>query len=79
MSEREWQLPDGSLVKDPNEMARAWQKLYQPFEKILDMKVNGFNPTVLFVKNKRQCLDIPAWALIAIAEYLDMEKVNAIR
>jgi len=55
-------LPDGNPSYNPDEFAREWQKLIDPLEKGLSIRVSGFDPGFSVEDiNSNNTSQIPMW------------------
>jgi len=69
----EWfRLPDGESTRNVDEMIKAWQDIYVPICKGLNVSVVGFDPGILFKDNENnKCFDIPVSLAIRIRDLVN--------
>jgi hypothetical protein len=73
---RYYSLPDyDSVTDDLDVYTKAWQQMAAPIERNLGLKLNGFDPTFVFLKGNPQTdnvatVNLPVWFVRDLSEAL---------
>ncbi len=50
--EKYYRLPSGATVTNQNTYLEAWHNIIDPFEKLLEIRVVGFDPDIVYIDKK---------------------------
>lgn len=68
-------MPNGECTRSVNEMIKAWEDIYTPICKGLNVSVTAFDPGIRFRVPETNCyFDLPVSIAIRIRDLINKEK-----